>query len=238
MFHQEHTAPQPRANHHIARPAPQSPLLPVFRFPENRKPGRFGLIIVWEYFPFFRKVEARAWRPATPPRPLTGPQNNHSIDRDHRKKRKNSGFFSGFPEEMGLPKPQHPCAPRPTCRPGTDAGHRRPTLDHLEPHGEHRDGIARPFARTCVMRGTYPPFFIVPTRQRGNAVKDAPASVFFGAMGCFRSIHGCPGGCHPLEVPHPLALITVCAAGDGKGGTGAGEARLAAACGRSLRSAW
>ena len=89
---------------------------------------------------------------------------------------------------MGPPKPQHPCAPRPTCRPGTDAGHRRPTLDHLEPHGEHRDGIARPFARTCVMRGTYPPFFIVPTRQRGNAVKDAPASVFFQRHGML-SIH-------------------------------------------------
>ena len=131
-----------------------------------------------------------------------------------------------------------PVCPYPTCRPGTDAGHRRPTLVDLEPHGEHRDGIARPSARTCVVRSAHPPFLIVPTLQRGNAVKDAPASVFFWRHGML-SIHP--------RVPErlPRARGPAAARADHglrcrrrEGGAGNGEACLAAACGRSLRSAW
>ena len=120
---------------------------PGFSFPFSRKPetrpGRDGRTL--RIFPLLSEGWGEGAAPGRCAASAAHPQKNHSTDRDHRKKERNSGFFSGFPEEIrGAPEPTAPVCPYPTCRPGTDAGHRRPTLVDLEPHGELRAGIARP----------------------------------------------------------------------------------------------
>ena len=51
----------------------------------------------------------RARRPTAAPGPLTGQRKNGATNRDHGEKKDHSGFFSGFPENMGtFPEPGPP----------------------------------------------------------------------------------------------------------------------------------
>ena len=214
---------------------------PWFRFsvfPKTGNPARPG----WPDFENISRSFGRLGRGrgARPLRRYHRPAHRKTTQQTEitEKKREIPDFFPVFRKKWGLPKPQHPCAPRPTCRPGTDAGHRRPTPIHVEPHGEHRDGIARASARTRIVRGTHPPFLIVPTLQRGNAVEDAPASVFFRRHGMFSLHPRLPGRRPRARGPAPARADHGLRCRRGAGGAGNGEVCLAAACGRSLRSAW
>ena len=118
---------------------------------------------------------------------------------------------------MGAPETTVPVRSAPhlsardRCRPPTP--HPCPPRTARRTPGRHRPASAR----TRIARDTHPLFLIVPTRQRGNEVKDAPASAFFRRHGMLSLHPRLPGRLPSARGSAAARLITACAAGDGVG---------------------
>ena len=238
MFHCPRTVPQPRNDHHTARPAPPSPRFQFSVFPKTGNPAGTGRPDFENISPSFGRLgRGRGPRPMCRER---CPPAEKSLNRPgSQKKREKFRIFFRFSgrnkrgsrtHSTRVPLPH--LSARDRCRPPTPHSC-RPRTARRTP-GRHRPASAR----TCAVRGTHPPFLTVPTRQRGNAVKDAPASVFSRRHGMLALHPRLPGRLSRARGPALARVDHGLRCRRRGGGAGAGEAWLAAACGRSLRSAW